>query len=96
MVWRKREACTSIPIVESASGPVCRTKPGPASPGALGHIGHQWIAQRQQLLQAKLLGHGVHALGRAALRFFWPVYCARISSFFMLCSQPTSSVTVTL
>ena len=30
-----------------------------------------------------------------ALRFFCPVYFARISSFFMLCSQPTSSVTVT-
>ena len=31
----------------------------------------------------------------AALRFFWPVYFAMMSSFFRLCSQPTSSVTVT-
>lgn len=32
----------------------------------------------------------------AAPALRWPVWRARISSFFMLCSQPTSSVTVTL
>ena len=32
----------------------------------------------------------------AAAERAWPVWRAKISSFFMLCSQPTSSVTVTL